>query len=255
MKKILLALFLLGIPFQAGIAAKNDTLLDQANRAYKQGNYAEAMALYETIASEYKDPLVYYNLGNAAYKAGQLAKAVLAYERVLKIRPLMADAAFNLRIAKQSLLDKERAEENPFIRAADFFVRSIPLDGILLLLALGLFFVVVIKALLVAGYTNKVLSALRSAIPWFGLLLLILSFLAVTSLFHSAHVKEAVVMTEEVSLKVMPHENAAEAFVLHQGAKVRILESDGAWYLVRFGKDKEGKPLQAWIDSRNIEKI
>lgn len=69
----------------------------QAVKAYRNGQYEEAAALFST------DPTAngFYNTGNAWAHAGQIDKAIAAYEQALKLNPAHQDARFNLEYLKK----------------------------------------------------------------------------------------------------------------------------------------------------------
>ncbi len=253
-KYFTIILSLLFVLFSQGEAA-NKSLLEKANDAYRNNDYASAFGIYSTMAEIYSDPVLYYNLANAAYKVGDVAKAVLYYEKALKLRPFFRDASFNLRIVQQTLLDKKRIEENPFIRMADSFVRALPLNTLLLC---STFLLLILMAYLFCksfGFVPRITLFMRPFISTVVILLLLTGALSSLRIIHLHVVTEAIVMVEEISLKVMPSEKSDEVFKLHKAAKVRILDKDGDWVNVRFGKDKEGKDLEAWTEKRFLEMI
>ena len=69
----------------------------QAVKAYRNGQYEEAAALFST------DPTAdgFYNAGNAWAYSGQIDKAIAAYEKALRLNPTHQDARFNLEYLKK----------------------------------------------------------------------------------------------------------------------------------------------------------
>jgi len=105
--------------------------LKSAQASYQKGDFNEAVRLYTGVVQNDSDPSVFFNLGNAYYRSGDPGSAILYYEKALKLDPLFRDAAFNLKVARKSLLDKEKTEENPFVIMADSFVRLLPVNLLL----------------------------------------------------------------------------------------------------------------------------
>ncbi len=77
--------------------AAPDRLWDLANTAYVNGDYAGAIAIYESILDRgLASARLYYNLGNAYFKEDRTGKAILFYRRALRLRPGNEDVRHNL---------------------------------------------------------------------------------------------------------------------------------------------------------------
>ena len=75
-----LTMLLVATLYAAGADAQ--TLIDRANEAYRNGDYAQAAELYEQSGEQDGTSAAYfYNLGNAYYKSGVDQRAILKYER------------------------------------------------------------------------------------------------------------------------------------------------------------------------------
>ena len=79
---------------------------DNADTAYKQGKYQQAIIDYQELLKEGVAPELYYNLGNAYYRSDNLAQAILAYERAAQLSPGNSDIRFNLQFARAKTIDK-----------------------------------------------------------------------------------------------------------------------------------------------------
>ena len=76
------------------------SLWEMANQLYEQGNYAQAISLYQSLLkTEGEHPWLHYNLGNAQFKRGDLASAILHFHRAWSLRPRDLEARFNLEFA------------------------------------------------------------------------------------------------------------------------------------------------------------
>ena len=79
-------LAVVGVVFAQG--APPLELMDEGNRRYERGEYAEAAQVYEDLINQgYRDTAVYYNLGNTYLESGDLGRAVLSYLRAEELSP------------------------------------------------------------------------------------------------------------------------------------------------------------------------
>ncbi len=233
-------------------AENHNELMQQANEAYINENYHQAIEIYEQIRQmQWESHILYYNLGNTYYQTGQRGKAILNYERALRLNPNDEATRHNLRIARAAL--PERYEQLPqlfFLDWRDGFVRLLPVDGwatvlVVLVMAIslctGLFFVI----------RNRVL---KKTVFMLGLVLLISLFLSIYATnrqYHFHHVRqEAVVMSPRVTAKSAPGERGIDVFVIHEGVKVVIQSELMDWYEVRLPNGNVG-----WINSETLEII
>ncbi|MCQ2286563.1 MAG: tetratricopeptide repeat protein [Bacteroidales bacterium] len=102
---LLLGFFLL---FCNYLSANNlNQVMQQANEAYQQKDYATSIDLYQQIVEAGNEgAILYYNLGNAYFKNDELAKAVLWYERARRLDPRNEDIQHNIAFVNQKLIDK-----------------------------------------------------------------------------------------------------------------------------------------------------
>lgn len=97
------------------VQAESFTKAD-ADKAYQENKYAEAIKMYENIlATQGESAVVYYNLGNSYFKEKNMAKAVLNYERALLLNPGDADIRFNLDMARSKTVDQITPATEVFI--------------------------------------------------------------------------------------------------------------------------------------------
>ncbi len=87
--------------------AAPDRLWDRANTAYVNGDYAGAIAIYESILDRgLSSARLYYNLGNAYFQGGPHGQeAILFYRRALRLRPGNEDVRHNLEVAEARTKD------------------------------------------------------------------------------------------------------------------------------------------------------
>ena len=126
-------LILIALVFSATIGYSQSAveLFDKANNAYKNGQYLEAIDLYEKIDStELRSADVYYNLGNSYYKINMVAPSIYNYEKTLKLDPLNEDASINLEYANKLALDAiEVLPKSVFQKFSDSVIYKLPYDS------------------------------------------------------------------------------------------------------------------------------
>src|SRR4051812_8430889 len=90
------------------VRAAENPVFAQANQAFDQGRYQEAVDGYqELVRSGQWNAGLFYNLGNAWFRLGDFGHAILNYERALALEPRHPEAQANLRLAQ----DEARALE------------------------------------------------------------------------------------------------------------------------------------------------
>lgn len=98
----LFALIAVGVLTQPLRAENLNLEFAEANQAYSDGKYDQAIAGYERMnRSHGYDPAVLFNLGNAYFQDDQLGKAILSYERSLLLSPQDPDVMANLAVARE----------------------------------------------------------------------------------------------------------------------------------------------------------
>ncbi|GAA5079009.1 VWA domain-containing protein [Lysobacter panacisoli] len=81
--------------------------MDDGNRAYRKGDFADAAQRYERVDSADS----HYNRGNALAKAGEYPQAIAAYDEALKRAPGMEDAIANKRAVEAAM--KRQQQSSP----------------------------------------------------------------------------------------------------------------------------------------------
>lgn len=234
---------------------------NRADSLYMCNEYHLAIKTYEDAITKYgASSDMYYNLGNAYYKADNLGKAILNYERALKLDAGHDDAKYNLSFVKNKIVDKLPDNRNFITRVFDSVIYSISSNAWAYLSLV----ILVLLLVSIASYIYFERVYIRK-IGFFGsIVLLVVLFgtisCSIVSAMHSCSNKDAIVLDEAVMLSTSPREplsRAEEAILLHEGAKVEIIDSiqmpnDSIcrlWYEVKVNNDR------AWIKSLAVEKI
>lgn len=100
-----------------GLSAAPPQQMQQANRAYQDGRFEEAIRQYEAVLQEgYASAALYHNLGNAWYRLGQPGQAALYYHRGLELSPGDAGLQENLAVIRAGF-------EEPITPLPEFFLK------------------------------------------------------------------------------------------------------------------------------------
>lgn len=259
MKRIIYILLTIVI---SSFTVSSTNLTQNADSAYMSDNFEEAIKLYEqAIKDNGSSSLIYYNLGNAYYRNGNFGKAILNYERALKLDPSNEDAQTNLNfvnskiadkpIDNSSLTDKIHTKTVTFMSADTWAWSTL----ILFIVFMGS----------VAGYIFCSSIAIRKTCFFGGLILFVLTLAGIIISFNAAArataTDKAIVTSEAVQLGTSPRTpktKAEQAFLLHEGTKLTIVDSlnvttdsiPSKWYEVNVDSEH-----RAWINSKDIEKI
>lgn len=246
---ILAAVLLLSAP---AYAVETDDLWNQANQAYSEGNWQQAIEGYRTIEEAgYQSSDLYFNIGNAFFKSGDNASAILFYEKALKLNPGNEDAASNLEVARQFTLDKIESVPDFFLtEKARKLGHTLNADG-WAVLSLSFLFVVAVLILVFrsarSGRSRRISFICAVAV----LLLSVISFIFSLSLKKAVIVEDSAIVVSPVSsVKSSPSDGGNSIFVLHEGTKVKLLDSVGDWTRIEIADGRQG-----WLQSTTIENI
>ncbi len=227
--------------------AKN--LMAQGNKYYQDKQYDKAVGVYqEIIGAGFEGTSLYYNLGDAYYREGKLGLAILYYEKALRLSPGNGDVIHNLKIANARTIDKIEALPQFFLfEWWESLLAALSVTGwtfvvyvfyIILLLSVGLYFFArrggLQRFAVFSGFVSIVLLIATS------------SLLAV-KLNRDMNVKSAIVIAPTATVKLSPDQSSNDAFIIHEGLKVRELNSVGDWIDIRLEDGKEG-----WIQRSDI---
>jgi len=233
----------------SAIAPEGDqlTLFTEANKQYKDEDYRAAAEGYaRLILSGLRNGEMYYNLGNCYFKLGMLGKAILSYRLAERYLPRDQDLKTNLDYAREMTRDKiESRQLTSFISEFCFWYAKFNLKELLTLFLIGNFLCWTI-ALMRLWWRNEF---------WHYLFLITLSLGAVLGvsfgfkLYHTYYSAEAVVITQEVSVRAGNGISATALFQLHDGAECTIIGHDKDWVKIELADGKRG-----WVESRWLGK-
>ena len=215
--------------------------LAEADSAYIQGDYLKAISMYEWfIENQGSNATLYMNLGNCWLKRDEVARAILNYERAYLMDPSDPDIRFNLELARTFIV----AWFKKLLALLDvngWAVLTVMLFALTILL-IGLFL-----------FSKKTgMRKISFSFSAFFLLLSILSFIfATTQMGNIRNRDTAIIMAPSVTVKSTPSGAGTDLFIIHEGRKVKILDSSmKEWVEIRLEDGNTG-----WIPVNAMEII
>ncbi|HFA47755.1 MAG TPA: tetratricopeptide repeat protein [Bacteroidetes bacterium] len=251
MKKYYLLTSFLFLFFFAS-ANKQDSLFQQANKAYQEKDFGKATELYEQVLTDgYQSAELEYNLGNAYYRQKNIGNAILHYERALLLSPKDADIQYNLDLARQQLPEQIEPLPEFFLTKWWKTMRMAAPSGIWGTLALLLWWAGL------AGLSFWLIGKSREQKKrgfFIGLAALLLSLLpfslALDRMAFEKNTRLAIVLETTTPLKSAPDKNGSEILELQEGTKVELLDLLSGWWNVELPNGEKG-----WVVATDVEEI
>lgn len=226
------------------------SLFEQANTAYQEGKFTDALEIYKAIPDAHRNFAFHYNLGNVYYKLDSIGPCILHYERARRFDPRNEDLQVNLQLARQKV--KDRIEALPSLGVKDLWSdlssdktlgRWTTLSLIGVFLAFAAFIVVVLSR-------KKQWKRVFALIGILALLLYIATYLMARKASERDNSNEAIIMAPRVEVKGSPNEEGTDVFILHEGTKVEIRSEQEEWLEIRIANGNVG-----WVRNGKCEMI
>ncbi len=249
MKKIFLIILVFCTTIGFG---QNETLFEDANKAYADGNYEEAITSYEKILNKGEASVsLYYNLANAHYKLNHIAPSIYYYEKALQLAPNDSDVKNNIQFARNMAMDDIQSVERTGIsKTIDNLIATFSFDT-WAMFAIG--FMLIFVILFLFYYYGR--STLVKRIFFIGSMLSILLCIAsVIFAFSQQNIQlnnnYAIVFAEEAGVRSEPNLRGEPSFLLHEGTKAKLLENYQEWYKIEIADGKQG-----WTLKENLKEL
>jgi tetratricopeptide (TPR) repeat protein len=233
------------------VAAPEDidpgTVFVQANTAYEEGAYPQAVRLYQQLlAADVENGHLHYNLGNAYLRNGELGRAIASYRRAEAFRPRDQDVQANLSFARKSTKDALTPPDPSEVFSTLFFwhygLSRSELATVVLVLNL----------LFWGGLALRLRYRGSEILRWTnGCLLLLLLLTGASLLAHTAFPQQvAVIVPQEVSAHTGPDAETVVRFKLHAGTEVRVADAREDWLRVQLPDGQQG-----WVAREQAEVV
>lgn len=224
----------------------------KGNDLYKKEQYEEATVVFEGILkSGQQSAELYFNLGNSYYKQHKVAPAIYNYEKALLLQPNDSEIQTNLKFAQKMAIDEIKVVpkvgfSQMLNEALDVFHyntwagMATAFSGLFLLCFIGYYFgsTSLMKRLFFAGMIVALLSIAVSVGA------------AIIERKNYNSERPAIVFAEVASVKSEPKSAAPEAFELHEGTKVYVLETRDKWSKIELTDETQG-----WIENDAIKAL
>ncbi|MCD6161872.1 MAG: tetratricopeptide repeat protein [candidate division Zixibacteria bacterium] len=245
----ILFICILMLPVSSASGSDQD-IWEQANNAYDQNNFKEALDGYLLLLEHgNRSPSVYYNLGSAYFKNNQVGMAIAAYRLCLKLDPSFTKAQENLEYVRRYTVDKVEKPPKGFLlnlwsgmagifSAEEYFVFTIIIYWILSL----------IITLMILGIGKKEFLS-------YLLILLVVVFILSGVQTHfvineTINTKWGVLTAASAELREGPGEDFEKIFTGHEGLEFKILSQRQGYYLVELANG-----LNGWIKGATLTEI
>lgn len=232
--------------------AQGEELFDRAAKAYNSGEYEAAADLYhEILEGGEHSAAVYFNLGNSYYKLNRVGPSIYYYEKALLLDPDDEEIANNLSFARNMTLDAiEELPETDISRAYKQLTGLLTYDqwGYLAIVFM-MVFVIGISLYMVFRYPREKMISFTTGMVALALMLVSTTFAYVQ---YQQYVNEqpAIVFAREIAVRTEPNQRSEQAFLLHEGTKVNILEEMDDWKHVELQNGQSG-----WMLAENLREL
>ncbi len=250
MRKAYFWILLCVLPLTLG-AQTPESLFEQANRAYSDGNYEQALALYRQIENQgMVSGELYYNMGNTCYRLNQLGPARLYYERALRLMPGDEALLYNMELLKMRLTDRIKTPPQLFLIRWWRLLSELLSVHVWGMVSIVLFAMLLLALAFYFYKKNRSESFPAAPLRFLALLWLVTLIIWLEKTYLDETTRFAVIMRSSVTVYAEPADDSTELFLLHEGAKVELEQQMDDWRRIRLKDGKTG-----WLPVEFIEEI
>ena len=228
----------------AGTLAATNVASDfsSANQLYAEGKFSEAARVYGTILkSRAASPNLLFNDGNAEFKSGNLGRAIAAYRRAAQLAPRDASIRANLDFARNQV-QGATWRETPW----EHWLGALTLNEWTGLAALAFWLAFLAPAAMQIRPALKNILRGPARVVAAAAVFFCACLGAATSIHFSKSI--AVVVLPDAVTRSGPFDDALNAFAVHDGAELAVLDRRNGWVEVTDGAGRIG-----WIQDGQVE--
>jgi tetratricopeptide (TPR) repeat protein len=222
--------------------AQSDTQFANANQAYAQGQFKEAIEGYQSLVhSGQWTANLFYDLGNAYFRTNDFGRAILNYERALALQQRHPEATANLQIARDEshALEMQQSWPERYLQFASINQYSI---------AAAIVFWIGVFALVTLTFAHR-RSATTIALLAFSIFAG--AIFAIWQLDHGVKSHALAIVTgENVQARIATADTANSVLALPPGSEVKILSTRGDWMYAALPNN-----LRGWIPAKSAERV
>lgn len=228
----------------AGTLAAADVASDfsSANQLYAAGKFSEAAKGYEAILNSGAiSPNLLFNAGNAEFKSGNLGRAIAAYRRAALLAPRDTNLRANLDFARNQVQGATWHQDHWVA-----WLGALSLNEWAALAALAFWFTFLLFAAMQIWPAMK--NLLRG--PARCAAVAAVFFCACLGAAATIHFTKsvAVVVLPDAVTRSGPFSDAQNAFAVHDGAELAVLDQRNGWVEVTDGSGRIG-----WMQDGQVE--
>lgn len=222
------------------------------NVMYEKGQYAKSIAIYENLLTQNgPSATLYYNLGNCYYKTDKLGLSVLNYERALLFDSHNEDIKYNLELVNLRIRDKmDPINESLVAIWSRDFIKIFSTHS-------WAFFCILFLWVALSGFAIYRFAKRRNfqRYGFFGFVAALFIFVitlisAIARNNYDKNYQFAIVMSPSAIVKSEPNESSTNMFLIHEGLKVQLLESDNNWTEIKMPDGNVG-----WLKNEDIVRV
>lgn len=247
-----ITIYLMIMMVQLTFSQKANDLFVEGNKLYQKEKFKDAIEKFKKIENQgvYSADL-YYNIANAYYKTNQVAPAIYYYEKAKQVAPNNKDIQVNLEFAKRMTLDNiEPLPKTIFQKISKTVLQKINYNN----WAYIAVFFAFLFALLFLRYHFSEGSAKKRMYFISSILSILFMLLGAVFASHTHKVvenkKEAIIFSEQTTIKKAPILSSETVFELHEGTKVKILKTVDNWKKIKIADGQTG-----WIVSYELKEL
>lgn len=240
------------------VDGRSENVFFKANQFYFNGEFKNAVQLYESILKSHQFHFfpanlifqsesrgeLFYNIGNCYFRLGQKGKALLNYERARQFIPRGADLKYNIEYVHNLTEDDLSQPENIIseIFGVNFFSQT-ELATVFCLVNLILFLFLTIRIFFRAEWIFYVIIIF--SICW------IVSGISFSIMLkQTAFDDRVVILAKEVEVLAGPDQEDTLLFKVHEGTLAYQERNESGFSLIRLPDGKRG-----WLVSSAIEAV
>lgn len=225
---------------------------EEGNSMYQKEKYNEAVTEYESVLSANKESAdLYFNLGNAYYKLNKVAPSIYNFEKALVLKPNDKDILNNLEFAKKLTIDEiKETQKVGFEKLLRDFTGKYHYD---LWAWISVGFAILFLVFFIGYYFSGTTMLKRFFFVGMFIIIIFLIISILSAFFEKSYFdneKPAIVFAEVAEVKSEPRSSATDAFMLHEGTKVMVVEKIRGWSKIELLDGSDG-----WIESNSIKEV
>jgi tetratricopeptide (TPR) repeat protein len=222
------------------VAANDD--FAAANKLYAEGKFAGAATAYETmLGKKALSSSLLFNYGNAEFKSGNLGKAIAAFRRAKLLAPRDSEIRANLNFVRNQIQGSTVRESRWQNWLGNFSLNEWTNFAVI---AFWVTFILLAARQIRPALVPKFRGATNALIL---LMIILISIFAVQSANHFSN-QTAIIISPQAEVRSGPFDDAQNAFAVHDGAELRVLDCHDDWVQVADSTGKTG-----WLQTKQVE--